>query len=76
MNHCAREGKVGYPSAQAAWKVIALQESPRWRQTHKRPATPHGTAYRCPFCGNWHLTHPKKNDRRPVRQTLSGETRP
>lgn len=75
MSQC-QSGKRAYPSVPDAWRVIAIQESPRWRKTHKRPATPRGTAYRGPFCGNWRLTHPRKNDRRPVRQTLYGEARP
>ena len=74
MSQC-KSGKIAYPSAQDAWRIIEMMDSRRWRRTHKRPATPGGTAYQCPFCGNWHLTHPPKNDRRPARQDLYGEAR-
>ena len=44
-------GKVAYPTPNAAWRAIAHRN----RDTRTR-AGKTGRAYRCPDCGQWHMT--------------------
>jgi hypothetical protein len=46
-------GKIGYPSPQAAHRVLGHL---RRRHSDKRKRRGHLSAYQCPSCGFWHTT--------------------
>lgn len=50
------DGKMGFRSRQAAERVAKAMNSPR--RLHNRKNTGHAPArvYRCPYCGDYHIT--------------------
>lgn len=65
---CCPSGKIGYPTAADAWKVLQLQGSPRWKKSHKAPLINGNYAYQCLLCQHWHITRPRKNHRAPEKR--------
>ena len=57
MRRPKRCGKFPYPSARAAWRSIARA---------KREESPPLSAYRCPFCHQWHMK--TKTDRKTIHR--------
>lgn len=67
MNHktapaCSETGKICYPSkGEAALVAAGFGRQPRRPQGQAR-------AYRCKFCGKWHIGRENKKRRRQLRE--------
>ena len=64
--------KIGYRSAREAWRVVRRKH----RREQGRDRRPHLGAYRCPFCGEWHLkTTTDRTERRATGKRRYQEDR-
>jgi len=52
-------GKQGYPTTNAAWRVIRVMSRQSARYTHAR-GNEGGYAYSCDHCGQWHITSARR----------------
>lgn len=62
--NCCPTGKHSYLSLTAAWRVIQFLTRKAALRTHKQPGRFVGHAYRCPKCGQWHMTQKDEASRR------------
>lgn len=66
------EGKTRYPTHHAAIKMIIWANFNNWKKGKDKVMPIR--AYRCPFCGAWHVTsQPRRPRRRSVRTPETGE---
>lgn len=53
-------GKRGYGTPQSAYRAMQVIVTRRHRLHQRRTER---SVYRCPACGNWHLTHHPRSSR-------------